>query len=110
MKSGPCVASSVIVSPASCTCPPGSILKTLHQTDGSSDKFYCDFCSTGNVVNDKGECGRCKNGMAAIPGIFIKEWPKGPIPELFKTRCSGEQCPEVRSSPGAKIPGGCEGV
>ena len=96
MKKGPCIPLKEVPSmTTNCTCASGSILKPLSRT-GKTDAYICQSCPPGQVIASSGKCGRCPNGKAAIPGIFIREWPSGPIFKLFKTACSGDSCSGVR--------------
>lgn len=92
---GPCIPEIRVAPTTNCTCQSGSKLTLLHQTDGTSDTYICQSCPKGKVIDSHGSCGRCPKGQAAIPGIFIKEWPKGNLPSIFKTECSGNICAGV---------------
>ena len=91
MKVGPCIADPKPVMKHNCTCPSGSKLTLIHKTDGK-DTYICQSCPPGQVITSSGTCGPCLAGKAAIPGIFIKEWPMGPVSKLFRTECSGDNC------------------
>ena len=91
MKTGPCISESKPEKTTNCTCPFGSKLTFVHRTD-SPDAYICKSCPRGQVITSSGSCGNCPDGKAAIPGVFINEWPMGPISSLFNTQCSGENC------------------
>ena len=96
MKNGPCIPVAKPSTTTNCTCPSGSKLSLVHKTDGT-DAYVCQSCPPGQVITSSGSCGRCPDGKAAIPGIFIREWAKGPVSKLFKTECSGDSCNGVSS-------------
>ena len=78
-----------------CICPLGGYYLFYSNGTGHKKGVACGKCSRGKFSSGNAtNCEPCQNGYAAVPGIYVKEWPKADpfVPHHFTTSCSGKYC------------------